>query len=127
MSEYWNMPRDPFADDPFDPASFLTEDDEAIELSEDERILLQRELEMVKKFRRILEPTGLKGLVFFCDHCDDEHFCTWDIVEGNMRSTLAGELAPMHEPCLYPDQDAYVSWEYCTGYLDGMHRAGRHS
>ena len=43
---------------------------------------------------------------------------------ANMRSTLAGELSPVHEPSANPNPDAYLPWDYCLGYLDGMNYRG---
>ena len=37
-----------------------------------------------------------------------------------MVATLRGELAPVHEPSMEPDVDAYVPWEYAAGFLDGL-------
>ena len=34
--------------------------------------------------------------------------------------TLSGELAPVHEPSMEPDVEAYVPWDYAAGYLDGL-------
>ncbi|MDF5820505.1 DUF5319 domain-containing protein [Corynebacterium felinum] len=120
MNYEWQMPRDPFADDPNDPASFLDEDEQAPPLSEDERALLSQELDLVRRFRTVLTPHGINGIFFYCDDCDEQHFYDWDIMEGNMLATLAGELAPVHEPSAQPNPNAYVPWDYCLGYLDGL-------
>ncbi len=37
-----------------------------------------------------------------------------------MRATLAGELSPVHEPSACPAVEAYVPWDYCLGYVDGL-------
>ena len=39
---------------------------------------------------------------------------------ANMRATLEGELAPVHEPGAEPDPTRYVPWDYALGYLDGL-------
>lgn len=114
------MPRDPFADDPNDPASFLTEDEHVEPLSEEERLHVQQELKMVLEFKRKLGPRGLEGIFFLCEDCDEFHYYDWDIMAANMRATLAGELSPVHEPSAQPNIDAYVPWDYCIGYLDGL-------
>ena len=49
-----NMPRDPFADDPNDPASFLDADEPMPELSDEERIMLEQDLRMVRGMAKIL-------------------------------------------------------------------------
>ena len=114
------MPRDPFADDPHDPASFLEADEPMPPLSEEERIGVQQDLELVWEFRRVLTPRGILGIFFLCEDCDDHHYYDWDIMVANMVATLADELAPVHEPSARPDVSAYVPWDYALGYLDGL-------
>ncbi len=114
------MPRDPFADDPNDPASFLTEDEALEPLSDEERPHVEQDLKLVTEFKRILRPRGIEGIFFMCEDCEEFHYYEWDIMAANMRATLAGELSPVHEPSLRPNVDAYVPWDYCLGYLDGL-------
>ncbi|NLZ58403.1 MAG: DUF5319 domain-containing protein [Corynebacterium sp.] len=115
------MPRDPFADDPNDPASFLTDhDDEPMEpLSEEEHKHVEQDLKLVTEFKRVLRPRGIEGIFFMCEDCDEFHYYDWDIMASNMRATLAGELSPVHEPSMQPNVEAYVPWDYCLGHLDG--------
>ena len=44
-----NMPRDPFADDPNDPASFLEEDEQVMPLTDDDRIAIIHDRALVQK------------------------------------------------------------------------------
>lgn len=117
------MPRDPFADDPNDPASFLEADEPMPPLSEEERANIRQDLELVAEFQRVLAPRGIQGIFFLCEDCDEFHYYDWDIMAANMSATLAGELSPVHEPSAQPDVSAYVPWDYALGYLDG--REGR--
>lgn len=117
------MPRDPFADDPNDPASFITDDDpydHPEPLSEEERIHVSQDLRLVMEFKKVLGPRGIEGVFFMCEDCEEFHYYDWDIMAANMRATLAGELSPVHEPSAQPKIDAYVPWDYCIGYLDGL-------
>ena len=59
-----NMPRDPFADDPNDPASFLEEDEQVMPLTDDDRIAIIHDLALVQKFASILGPRGIDGIFF---------------------------------------------------------------
>lgn len=115
-----NMPRDPFADDPNDPASFLEEDEQVMPLTDDDRIAIIHDLALVQKFASILGPRGIDGIFFLCEDCQENHFYEWDIMAANMRATLKGELAPVHEPGAEPDPSRYVPWDYALGYLDGL-------
>lgn len=116
------MPRDPFADDPNDPASFITDDDpfEHPPITEEERIHVRQDLRLVLEFKKVLGPRGIEGVFFMCEDCEEFHYYDWDIMAANMRATLSGELSPLHEPSAKPNVDAYVPWDYCIGYLDGL-------
>ena len=115
------MPRDPFADDPNDPASFLEDDDEPLPpLTAEERAQIEQDLALTAEFRRVLQPHGINGVFFFCEDCQENHYYDWEIMAANMRATLAGELGPVHEPSAQPRPEAYVPWDYCLGYLDGL-------
>ena len=115
-----NMPRDPFADDPNDPASFLGEEEHVDPLSEEDRLGVIHDLAMVQEFARVLSPRGIDGIFFFCEDCEENHFYEWHILAANMQATLQGQLAPVHEPGAEPDPARYVPWDYAVGYLDGM-------
>lgn len=120
MSFDWQMPKDPFADDPNDPASFIEDDEEALELTDEERVQVTQDLELIHQFKKALAPRGILGIFFICDDCNEPHYYDWDIMAANMRATLGGELAPVHEPSAQPTTEAYVPWDYCLGYLDGL-------
>lgn len=114
------MPRDPFADDPNDPASFI-EDDEVVEpLSPEERQSVLRDLAQTREFKEVLTPRGILGVYFVCEDCDELHYYDWDIMITNMVANLQGELPPVHEPSAEPNPHAYVPWDYALGYLDGL-------
>ncbi|MDO5077093.1 DUF5319 domain-containing protein [Corynebacterium sp.] len=122
---YYNdrMPPDPFADDPNDPALFLESDDPDPPLTPAERIAMTHDLELIHEFRRVLEPNGIKGICFFCDDCEDNHYYDWDIMTAELQATLNGQVSAVHEPSAHPMVTAYVPWAYCAGYLDGMDSA----
>ena len=114
------MPRDPFADDPNDPASFI-EDDEVVEpLSAEERQAVLRDLAQTREFKLVLEPRGILGINFLCEDCEEVHYYDWDIMITNMIASLQGELPPVREPSAEPNPRAYVPWDYALGYLDGL-------
>ncbi|MDO5511589.1 DUF5319 domain-containing protein [Corynebacterium sp.] len=114
------MPLDPFANDPNDPASFLDPDEPAPPLSDEERLHITQDLALVARFREELTPHGILGIFFLCEDCEDLHYYDWDIMAANMAASLRGELAPVHEPSMEPDVNAYVPWEYAVGFLDGL-------
>jgi len=114
------MPLDPFADDPNDPASFLDPEEPAPPLTDEERLHITQDLALVARFREELTPHGILGIFFLCEDCDDLHYYDWDIMAANMAATLRGELAPVHEPSVEPDVNAYVPWDYAVGFRDGI-------
>ncbi len=88
-------------------------------LEEDEREALEQDLVDVQVLKEVLGPKGIKGTVFFCPDCDEDHYLTWDLLAGNLRELLAEGESPVHEPAFDPDPDEYVSWDYARGFLDG--------
>lgn len=114
------MPRDPFADDPNDPASFLDPDEPMAPLTVEERAQALEDLTLLERFQAALEPRGVQGIFFMCEDCEENHYYNWEIMKDNMRSMLSNELSPVHEPSANPDVTAYVPWDYCLGYLDGL-------
>ncbi|SDS47010.1 hypothetical protein SAMN04488539_1737 [Corynebacterium timonense] len=114
------MPLDPFADDPNDPASFIEDDEVAQPLSPQERIDVIRDLAQVREFIHNLSPRGILGIYFTCEDCEQVHYYDWEIMEQNMLASLRGELPPVHEPSAQPNVDAYVTWDYALGYIDGL-------
>lgn len=116
------MPRDPFADDPFDPASFLGDEEPVPPLSDEERAAIEQDLVMLAEFVRVLAPKGVDGVFFFCEDCEENHFYEWEIMAANMRATLNNELAPVHEPGAQIDPSRYVPWDYAMGYVDGYYK-----
>lgn len=117
------LPPDPFLDDPYDPAGLLEPDEEFPPLTPEEKEQVREDLQAALSFRMALAPRGVLGIVMVCEDCEAEHFYDWDIMIANMRATLAGEPAPVHEPGCAPDASKYVTWDYCFGYMDGL--AGR--
>ncbi len=77
----------------------------------------QAELE---DFRTQLEPTGIKGIVVDCPDCDEEHHVDWALMQANLRQLLEEGQTGRHEPPFDPDPDDYVSWDYASGYADGV-------
>ncbi len=120
MTFDWQMPRDPFADDPNDPASFLEEDEPMPPLSAQERAQIEHDLMLVTQFRAVLAPQGVAGIFIECADCEEIHYYDWDILAARIRANLAGEGTLAHEPSTNPNPEAYVPWDYCLGYIDGM-------
>nr|WP_306428878.1 DUF5319 domain-containing protein [Corynebacterium sp. 76QC2CO] len=120
VNSNWQLPPDPFANDPNDPASFFEDDEPFPPLSDEERARMKQDLKLMREFRRVLAPKGVQGIFFYCEDCTEEHFYDWDIMEANMLSTLAEEQSAVHEPSPNPDPHNYVPWDYCLGYLDGI-------
>lgn len=88
-------------------------------LEDDEREALQQDLVDVQVLKDVLGPKGIKGAVFYCPDCDEDHFLTWDLLAGNLQELLSAGESPVHEPAFDPDPDEYVSWDYARGFLDG--------
>jgi hypothetical protein len=88
-------------------------------LEEEERDLLRKDLVDVRALREMLGSRGLKGAVFFCPDCEEDHYLTWDLLEGNLEQLLDHGESPVHEPAYDPDPEEYVSWDYARGFLDG--------
>lgn len=115
------MPPDPFADDPVDPATVFDDDPDSFDdepLTEEERIALREDLANVRRFRELLEPRGVHGITMTCEDCEELHYYGWAILVSNFTTMLAGGPIPVHEPGAAPDPDFYVPWEYCAGYAD---------
>jgi hypothetical protein len=93
------------------------EDDQ--ELDNDERELLQQDLVDVQTLKSLLSPRGIKGTVFYCPDCSEDHYLTWDLLTSNLAELLSQGESPIHEPAFEPDPDEYVGWDYARGYLDG--------
>jgi len=95
-------------------------DDGGAPINEEERELLQQDLTDVQVLKELLGPRGLKGAVFFCPDCDEDHFLGWDLLAGNLKELLEEGESPVHEPAFNPDPHEYVSWDYARGFLDGF-------
>lgn len=88
-------------------------------LGEDERDALRQDLNDVQVLKEVLGPKGIKGAVFYCPDCDEDHYLAWDLLAGNLQELLEAGESPVHEPAFEPDPDDYVSWDYARGFLDG--------
>lgn len=93
--------------------------EEEAPLAEDEIEALQQDLVDVQTLKALLSPRGIKGTVFFCPDCNEDHFLGWDLLTGNLRELLSQGESPIHEPAFDPNPDEYVSWDYARGFLDG--------
>jgi hypothetical protein len=115
-------PIDPFNSDPVDPAAGLDDpgDDEADPLTEAERQDVLEDLSDLEVYQALLSPTGIRGLVIECEDCHEPHYFDWDLLRGNLRHLLSSGRPRVHEPAYDPDPAAYVSWEYCRGYVDAV-------
>ena len=96
------MPQDPFADDPNDPAALFDTEEPMPPLSDEDRRHILEDMELVAQFRAALEPRGVLGIFFMCEDCQENHYYGWD------------------EPSACPAVEAYVPWDYCLGYVDGL-------
>jgi hypothetical protein len=88
-------------------------------LADDEREALRQDLLDVQVLKEVLAPKGIKGAVFYCPDCEEDHFLGWDLLAGNLRELLDQGESPVHEPAFDPNPDDYVSWDYARGFLDG--------
>ncbi len=88
-------------------------------LDDDEREMLHQDLVDVQALKELLGPKGIKGVVFYCPDCDEDHYLAWDLLAGNLKELLDAGESPIHEPAFQPDPDEYVSWDYARGFLDG--------
>ncbi|OLR91136.1 hypothetical protein BJP25_28540 [Actinokineospora bangkokensis] len=118
------MPPDPFAGDPHDPARDLLDDDHDHDddrpMTPQEREDLVGDLSDLAVYQALLEPRGVRGIVVDCGECDEPHYHDWALLAASLKQLLDdGRMRP-HEPAFDPDPDAYVSWEYCRGYADGV-------
>lgn len=99
-----------------EPGGFAEEPEE---LDDEEREMLEQDLVDVQTLKSLLAPRGIKGTVFYCPDCSEDHFLTWDLLTSNLAELLAQGESPIHEPAFDPDPDEYVGWDYARGYLDG--------
>lgn len=88
-------------------------------LDDDEREALQQDLTDVQVLKEILGTKGIRGVVFYCPDCDEDHYLAWDLLAGNLQELLNAGESPVHEPAFNPDPNDYVSWDYARGFLDG--------
>jgi hypothetical protein len=93
--------------------------DENAPLDEGEREALQQDLVDIETLKELLGPRGIKGAVFYCPDCQEDHYLAWDLLSGNLQELLEAGESPIHEPAFDPDPDDYVSWDYARGFLDG--------
>ena len=88
-------------------------------IGDDEREALQQDLVDVQVLKEILGSKEIKGVVFYCPDCDEDHYLAWDLLAGNLQELLNAGESPVHEPAFDPDPNDYVSWDYARGFLDG--------
>ena len=88
-------------------------------LEPEDREALRQDLLDVQVLKEVLGSKGIKGTVFYCPDCDEDHFLTWELLSGNLQELLEQGESPVHEPAFNPDPDEYVSWDYARGFLDG--------
>ncbi|WP_326819935.1 DUF5319 domain-containing protein [Streptosporangium sp. NBC_01639] len=115
-----DVPRDPFADDPDDPAAALGEPDDPEPLTSAERDEAMTDLADVEVFRSMLEPQGVLGLVLDCPECGEQHYFDWELLRGNLRQMIEKGRPQVHEPACRPKAADYVTWDYARGYVDGV-------
>lgn len=88
-------------------------------LDDEEREALRQDLTDVESLKQLLSPKGIRGVVFYCPDCDEDHFLGWDLLRGNLEQLLEDGDSPVHEPAFDPDPNDYVSWDFARGFLDG--------
>src|SRR5918992_2687042 len=88
-------------------------------LDDEEREALRQDLTDVESLKELLGPKGIRGVVFYCPDCDEDHFLGWDLLHGNLSQLLEDGDSPVHEPAFDPDPNDYVSWDFARGFLDG--------
>lgn len=93
-------------------------------LGDNEREALKSDLLDVESLKALLGPRGIRGAVFYCPDCDEDHFLGWDLLAGNLTELLQEGESPVHEPAFNPNPDEYVSWDYARGFLDGYETYG---
>lgn len=81
--------------------------------------MLRQDLLDVDMLKELLAPRDIKGVVFYCPDCEEEHFLGWDLFKGNLQELLDEGQSPVHEPAFNPNPDDYVTWDYARGFLDG--------
>jgi hypothetical protein len=117
------LPPDPFAGDPNDPARAL--DDEAASVADEpvsaqERAELLADLRDLAVYQALLEQRSVRGVVVDCAECQEPHYHDWALLRASLEQLLDdGRMRP-HEPAFDPNPAAYVSWEYCRGFTDGV-------
>ncbi len=120
---YDALPPDPFAGDPQDPARALAgeePDRPTGKPADTERAEVLADLADLAVYQMLLEPRGVRGIVVDCDDCREQHFHDWLLLRASLWQLLhEGRMRP-HEPPFAPDETAYVTWEYCRGYADGV-------
>jgi len=115
-----NVPPDPFAGDPDDPAATFGDARAPESLNRSERDGALADLADLEVYRSLLEPAGIKGLTIACDECDDTHYISWDLLVGGLAELVDNGTPQLHEPAFDPDPNDYVSWDYARGYVDGV-------
>lgn len=115
------LPPDPFAGDPNDPARALDEEAPAEEpVSAQERDELLADLRDLAVYQALLEQRSVRGVVVDCAECQEPHYHDWALLRASLEQLLDdGRMRP-HEPAFDPNPAAYVSWEYCRGFTDGV-------
>lgn len=114
------MPPDPFANDPFDPASAMDAIIAGDALSPDELAAIQEDIADLTVYEALLRYRGIRGLIVHCEECDEDHFHDWDILHANLRQLLTNNTMLPHEPAYEPNPSDYVTWDYCRGYVDAV-------
>jgi hypothetical protein len=115
-----DVPLDPFAGDPADPAAALDDDEQMPPLTVEEREDVLADLEDLEIFQALLEPRAIRGLVVDCQDCEEPHYFEWDLLRGNLKRLLDQGQPHVHEPAFQPDPTEYVSWDYARGFADAI-------
>jgi hypothetical protein len=119
------LPPDPFAGDPNDPvwafdAAESSDTDAPEPVSAQERDELLADLRDLAVYQALLEQRAVRGVVVDCAECQEPHYHDWALLRASLEQLLNdGRMRP-HEPAFDPNPAAYVSWEYCRGFTDGI-------
>jgi hypothetical protein len=88
-------------------------------LDEADREQLRQDLVDVETLKELLGPREIRGVLFYCADCEEDHYLAWDLLKGNLQELLNEGESPVHEPAFNPNPDEYVTWDYARGFLDG--------
>jgi hypothetical protein len=100
------------------------DDEERYELSPDERMDIEADLDDLSAMRTMFSPQGVKGVVISCQDCGANHFYEWELIRDNLEQMLETGEPRMHEPAFNIVEEEYIQWDYGKGYVDALADTG---